>query len=165
MSKFIRGLIGAIGLFALLTYFYQIVSTWLFHDYAVIWFSEVAVYGLMWAMLVAASELVRVDGHIRADFLVSRLSAAAQRRLEIFSCSVGVVFGLLMLWHGTFLTLDAWELNERSPTTLAFPLWVYYSAIPVSGALLAPRFAIRLWRWSFRYDPGAMRLSHPAEVS
>lgn len=163
MSKLVRGLIGVIGLVSLLGYLYQIVSTWLFRDDAVIWFAEVAVYALTWAMRIACSELVRIDGHIRADFLVSRLSLATQRRLEIFNCIVGLGFAGLMIRHGWTVTADAYAWDDRSPTGLAFPLWIYYSAAPVCGALLLVRYVQRLRLYMFRFDPRTMMIAAHSE--
>ncbi|HEY0212427.1 MAG TPA: TRAP transporter small permease [Paenirhodobacter sp.] len=159
LSKFLRQIVGLIGLVTMLLYFYQIVSTWLFHAYSIYWFAEVAVYALTWAMFVASADLVKIDGHIRADFCVSRFSNPTQRWCEVFNCTVGLCFGLLMLWYGWQLAYDAWDWDERSPTGLAFPLWIYYTAAPISGALLTYRYIERLWLYLTAYDPQSMALT------
>ncbi|MTH80013.1 TRAP transporter small permease [Paracoccus aestuariivivens] len=158
LSKILRQLTGVIGLLSLLLYFYQIVSSWLFHAWSIPWFAEVAVYAITWAMFLAVSELVAQDGHIRADFVISRLSVPAQRRCELINCGFGVGFSALMLWYGWLLTWDAWIWDDRSPTGIAFPLWIYYSCAPISGALMLYRYCIRLGQYLFAFNPTTMKL-------
>lgn len=159
LSKLVRQVTGLIGLASLLLYFYQIVSTWLFHAYSIPWFAEVAVYALTWAMFVAAGEIVAGDGHIRADFLISHMSSEAQRRCELVNCTFGIGFSALMLWYGWVLTQDAWVWDDRSPTGLAFPLWLYYSAAPIGGALMLYRYVERFRAYVWAFDPETMKLS------
>ena len=50
--------------------------------------------------------------------------------------------------------------DERGSTALAFPLWVYYSALPAGGMLMAIRYSIRLYRYLFRFGPKTMTVGH-----
>ncbi|WP_238123208.1 MULTISPECIES: TRAP transporter small permease [unclassified Xanthobacter] len=164
IAKAQRLFIGIIGAVALAMYSYQIISLWLFRDYAITWFAEVAVYMLVWAMFVGVSELVRVDSHIRADFVISHLSVRTQRWFELINCLVGIIFSVCLIWYGWKITFDAFDLDERSPTGLAFPLWIYYSAAPVGGALLLLRYVQRFWAYLMRFDEKTMALHTAVEI-
>lgn len=159
LSKIVRQVTGLIGLLSLLLYFYQIVSTWAFHALSIPWFAEVAVYAITWAMFLVVGELVSEDGHIRADFLISKMTGPAQRRCELINCTFGIGFSLLMLWYGWQLTWDAWVWDDRSPTGLAFPLWIYYSCAPVSAILMLYRYCGRFGRYLLAFDPDTMKLA------
>jgi len=164
IAKAQRLFVGIIGAIALLMYTYQIISLWLFRTYGITWFAEVAVYMLVWAMFVGVSELVRVDSHIRADFLISHLSVRTQRWFELVNCLVGIVFAAGLIWYGWQMTFDAFDLDERSPTGLAFPLWIYYSAAPVGGAFLLLRYVQRFWAYLAHFDEKTMALHSAAEI-
>lgn len=164
LDVFLRVIIGAFGVAALLLYFYQIVSTWAFHDYSISWGAEMSIYLLVWAMFLACSELVRVDSHIRADFLISHLSVRTQRWLELVNCLVGIIFGLGLIWYGWQATFDAWDLDERSTTALMFPMWLYYASAPAGGVLIVLRYVERFGRYAIAFDEQTMALHSAAEV-
>jgi TRAP-type C4-dicarboxylate transport system permease small subunit len=37
-------------------------------------------------------------------------------------------------------------------------MWLYYGALPVGAALMSVRYASRLWRYCFRFDPARMTI-------
>ncbi len=165
LSILLQWVMGAFGVSALLLYAYQILSSWAFHAYSISWGAELSVYLLVWAMFLACSELVRVDAHIRADFLIAHVPARIQRWLEVVNCTVGVLFGLGLVWFGWQATFDAWELGERSSTALMFPMWLYYAAAPVGGALVTLRCLQRLLRYLTAFDARTMSLhASPVEI-
>jgi C4-dicarboxylate transporter, DctQ subunit len=54
----------------------------------------------------------------------------------------------------------AMMLDQRSPTDLQFPMWIYDSAVPAGGALMFIRYLRRLARFLFAYDPATMAIGH-----
>jgi C4-dicarboxylate transporter DctQ subunit len=158
-----RWIVGVLGAFALLLSVWQIVGRYISRDLAMPWAEELAVYVIIWAALLTASQLVRNDGHVRADIIVRLLRPERQRALEIVNCILAVVFCAALAWYGWLATLDAWEIGEKSMTALAFPMWLYYAALPVAAALMTVRYAIRLFEWSFRFDPRTMAVQSGRE--
>jgi TRAP-type C4-dicarboxylate transport system permease small subunit len=67
-------------------------------------------------------------------------------------------FCLGLLWFGVQIVTDAWGLDERSETVLAFPMWIYYSALPAGALLMSIRYVIRLYRYIFAFDPATMTI-------
>jgi C4-dicarboxylate transporter DctQ subunit len=55
------------------------------------------------------------------------------------------------------------QLDEHSSTDFSFPMWIYYSALPVGGLLMTVRYCIRLYRYLFAFDPETMTIGHTAE--
>lgn len=164
LGMLLRVVIGGFGVAALLLYFYQIVSTWAFHEYSISWGAEMSIYLLVWAMFLACSELIRVDSHIRADFLITHVSVRTQRWLELVNCLVGLLFGAGLVWYGWQATYDAWDLDERSTTALMFPMWLYYAAAPTGGVFIVLRYLERFVRYAAAFDERTMALHSAAEV-
>ena len=65
-----------------------------------------------------------------------------------------------LAWYGYQIVDTAQMLDERSSTDLQFPMWIYYSALPVGGALMCVRYVFRLLRFCFAYDPETMVIGH-----
>ena len=132
------------------------VGRYIVPKYASGWSDEVTVYLAVWGIFIASSQLVRSDGHVRPDLVLRLLPPQVQRYVETFNCVVALGFCLGLTWYGVHIMVDAWNLDERSETVLAFPMWLYYAAMPTGGALMSLRYVIRLYRYLFRFDPRTM---------
>jgi C4-dicarboxylate transporter DctQ subunit len=82
-----------------------------------------------------------------------------------------MAFTFGMLWYGWQVVGTAILLDQTSSSDLQFPLWIYYLALPTGGALMLGRYAIRLVRYAFFFDPRTMTAGHipiheaPAELA
>ncbi len=65
-----------------------------------------------------------------------------------------------MVWYGWQIVETSWLLDETSSSGLAFPMWLYYAALPAGGALMVMRYLVRLYRYLFRFDPATMTAGH-----
>lgn len=157
-DRFERWMIGLLGGVGLLVYLTQIVGRYVTTavDFSV--GEELTVYIIIWAAFLTASLLVREDGHVRADLLLRMMRPARQRWVEIANCAIALGFCLGLTWFGYLVAWDSFDLGERSNTSLGFPLWVYYSALPFSAALMSIRYARRLWQFCFAFDPATMEV-------
>ena len=99
------------------------------------------VYLIVWGVMIISSQLVRTDGHVRPDLVLRLLRPRVQRWVEVFNCVVAL--GLLRR-HGVvrleIVRAPRWMLDERSSTDLQFPMWIYYTALPVGGVLMFVRY-------------------------
>ena len=157
-----RLLIGLLGASALGVGTYQVVGRYIDPRIAFPYGDEVVTYLTVWAVFLAASQLVRTDGHVRPDIVLRLLPAQGQRWVEAFNCCAALAFCIGLLIFGTAITSGSFDLDERSSTGLEFPLWIYYAALPTGGALMTVRYLLRLWRYLFRFDPATMVIA-PAE--
>jgi TRAP-type C4-dicarboxylate transport system permease small subunit len=151
-----RWLIGVLGAIGLGIYLMQILGRYLVPGADVAWGEELTIYIVIWATFLTASLLVREDGHVRADLLLRMMPVTRQRWVEIANCVIALVFCLALAWFGWLAAKDSFDLSEKSNTILAFPLWVYYAALPTAALLMSVRYALRLWQFCFRFDPEHM---------
>ncbi|MEP5453731.1 TRAP transporter small permease, partial [Roseibium sp.] len=98
------------------------------------------------AMLLTGGILVRENAHIRVDLVLRVLTPRWLSAVEIFNCTVGVVFCTAMAWFGYEVVQFAIEFGERSETSLQIPMAFYFSCLPVAMALMALRYVIRLFQ-------------------
>jgi C4-dicarboxylate transporter, DctQ subunit len=158
-----RTLVGLLGAIAMIVGIVQVTGRYFFPAYAISWAEEVIVYLIVWGVMIISSQLVRSDGHVRPDLVLRLVGPGGQRWLEAFNCLVALIFCIGMAWYGFNIAYSSWLLDEHSSTDLSFPMWIYYSALPAGGVLMTVRYAIRLYRYLFRFDPATMTVGHTAE--
>jgi C4-dicarboxylate transporter DctQ subunit len=151
-----RTLVGVLGAVALLIAVVQVFGRYIDPAGAITWAEEVIVYIAVWAVMIAASQLARTDGHVRPDLVLRMLPPGAQRWVEMFNCLVAIAFTFGMVWYGWQVVDTAQMLDQRSSSDLQFPLWIYYAALPTGGLLMLTRYVIRLVRYAFLFDPATM---------
>ena len=151
------GLLGALALLAGVT---QVAGRYIAPEHAITWAEEVIVYLIVWAVMIVSSQLVRTDGHVRPDLVLRLLPPQAQRVVEIVNSIIALVFCAGLVWYGWQIVELAQMLDQRSPTDLQFPMWIYDAALPTGGLLMALRYAGRIWRFLFAYDPATMVIGH-----
>ena len=155
-----RLLVGLLGAGALIIAAVQLFGRYVDPAGAINWAEEVIVYVAVWAVMLTASRLVRTDGHARPDLVLRLLRPGAQRWVEMFNCVVAIAFTAGMVWYGWRVVGTALLLDQRSPSDLQFPMWIYYAALPGGGALMLVRYLIRLYRYVFVFDPATMAVGH-----
>jgi C4-dicarboxylate transporter DctQ subunit len=159
-----RTLVGVLGAVALLIAVVQVIGRYITPAGAITWAEEVIVYIAVWAVMLAGSQLVRRDGHVRPDLVLRLLGPGAQRWVEMFNCLVAITFTFGMVWYGWQVVDTAQMLDQRSSSDLQFPLWIYYMALPTGGLLMLIRYVIRLLRYAFLFDPATMSVGHALAI-
>ena len=139
-----QALVGVLGLAALAFALWQIVSRYFLPQDSISYAEEVIVYLVIWAIMIVSSQLVRSDGHIRPDLVLNVVSPRLARWMEVFNCIAAVAFCSALIWYGREVVEIALLIDERSASDLRFPMWIYYSALPVGGLLMLIRYVIRL---------------------
>jgi C4-dicarboxylate transporter DctQ subunit len=158
-----RFLIGLLGAAAMLIGLAQVVGRYIAPRYAISWAEEVIVYLIVWGIMLAASQLVRTDGHVRPDLVLRAVSPAVQRWMEVANCIAALAFCLGLAWYGWSIVETSWMLDERSSSNVQFPIWLYSAAVPTGAALMSGRYVIRLYRYLFAFDPTTMTVGHIPE--
>lgn len=136
---------GVIGLVALLLLCFEVVARYFAPGILPDWGSEVVIYLTVWALFLIVGELAMNGGHVHADFVVARLNERLQRRLGLLAALGGLVFSVLFLWYGYEVVAFAHMIGEEGDSTLRFPKWIYYLALPLGMALQCVGYIARLW--------------------
>lgn len=145
-------IMGAFAASALALICYEVVARYFFPSMLKDWGSEVIIYFTVWAMLIAGGQLVLSARHIRADLVIRRLPERLQRALELFNLVVGLLYCGLVAKFGYDVVIFARMIDERSESSIQFPMWIFYIALPLAFGLMAIRYCLRLYRFVFRFD-------------
>ncbi|MDD9853816.1 MAG: TRAP transporter small permease [Deltaproteobacteria bacterium] len=136
--------IGVLALAALGIALYGTLTRYMLPHFAADWSEEAFVYAVIWAIWLSGGRLVVTGGHVRSDWLLRVLGGRAARALEALHATLGFAFCIAFCFFGFDVVRLALQLNERSDSTLHFPMALYYLAMPVGLLLMAARYATHL---------------------
>ncbi|MEO6032671.1 MAG: TRAP transporter small permease [Burkholderiaceae bacterium] len=106
--------------------------------------AEMVEYALFGATFLAAPWLLRVNGHVQVDFLVTALPPRVGAAIRRFGDAIGLAVCVVLLVYAVRVAWRALEAGNIVLKTMIFPEWWLYAVIAVSMALLALEFARRL---------------------
>jgi len=102
-----------------------------------IWANDVAtmIYGAHF--FLAGAYTLKLQKHIRTDFLSRNWSLKTQVRMDLAQYLLVFLPGMVMLTYiGLEYAWESWELREQLMTTWRPPAYLYKAVIPVSSALI-----------------------------
>jgi TRAP-type C4-dicarboxylate transport system permease small subunit len=113
------------------------------------WSEEVPRYLLIWVSFLGAAACVDLRDHIAFDYLYNRFPAPVRSAIQLLINAAIFGFGWIMLLYGIrFVEQFGGDFMESIPFT---NVW-YYTALPVSGALMmlySLRDQLNVW---FRHE-------------
>jgi len=154
ITRIARILAGVIGLAALLLLCFEVIARYFAPHILPDWGAEVVIYLTVWALFLVAGELALNGGHVHADFVVDRLNPRPKWATGLLATLAGLVFSVLFLWYGYEVVDFAHMIGEEGDSTLRFPKWIYYLALPVGMALQCLGYLAR--GWAEIKEPGSM---------
>ena len=126
-------------------------------NYVASWSEEVPRYLLIWISFLGAAVCVDLKDHIAFDYLYKRFAAPLRAAVQLLINAAIFAFGYIMLVYGIrFVQAFGGDFMESIPFT---NVW-YYTALPVSGALImlySLRDQLNVWFVGERrleHDPG-----------
>lgn len=106
--------------------------------------ADLVEYALFAATFLAAPWLLRQNGHVQVDFLVTALPARWGSAMRRLADAIGLVVCLVLLVYAVRVTWLSWTSGNIVLKTVVFPEWWLYAVIVVSMFLLSLEFLRRL---------------------
>ncbi|TWT08664.1 TRAP transporter small permease [Reyranella sp. CPCC 100927] len=110
------------------------------------WLIELTEYLMYAGTFLAAPWVLRQGSHVRVDILLVAVPKRLAVRLEQAVDLCGLLISLVLLYYGSAVVADAWRSGMVQYKTWYVPEWLLLLAIPVSAALLAAEFVLRVLR-------------------
>jgi C4-dicarboxylate transporter DctQ subunit len=126
------------------------------------WAQEACIYMFIWMAKFGAAYGVRTGIHVGVDVFINQLKDKARAKFVIIGLLGGALFtgiigtlGLKFVWEvglryavATALGFD-WPGLTEGPTSpdLEWPVWIFYSAIPLGSYLMCFRFLQVTWNF------------------
>jgi TRAP-type C4-dicarboxylate transport system permease small subunit len=106
---------------------------------------ELVEYALFASTFLAAPWLLRHNGHVQIDFLVTALPQRLQPGVRRVGDAVGLAVCAVLFVYAVRVTHGAWQSGSLVLKTVIFPEWWLFAVIAVSMALLMAEFVRRLF--------------------
>jgi C4-dicarboxylate transporter DctQ subunit len=143
--------VGILGLAAVACSFYGVVLRYVFRA-TPDWIDEITIYMIIWSVFISASILAEERGHVAATVLVERFPLRVRRTLAVFNGILALGFCGIISVYGFWIVWQTYACNEKSPTSLHFPLWIAYLSVAVGCTLVGIRYVIRVYRLLFQFQ-------------
>jgi C4-dicarboxylate transporter DctQ subunit len=118
-----------------------------------LWVLQWTEYGLLWFTFLGAAWLLREEGHIRIDTVISLFNAKRRHKVGIIDDILGFIVSAIIFWFGTLHTIDLYQrgiMEVKGTTVLKFP---FFLIIPLGGLALSIQFG-RHFLKKIRSKPG-----------
>ena len=150
-------LAAALIAFIMLSVSYEVVMRYFFNRPPV-WVIDITEILLLYIAFLAVAWLLREEGHIRMDMVLTQLKPRPQALLNIITSTICAIIFLIVTWYGARLTLEYFQTGYFLPTHLKIPQGFVASIIPVGSFM----FSIQFLRRAYGYS-GSLRASHDRE--
>ena len=104
------------------------------------WITEIGSYVLLYVTFLAAAWVLRADGHVSMDSIVSLFSPKTQSFIHLVTSSVSALVCLILAWLGVRVSWELFQTGYFTPTMLELPKWFLTAIIPAGFFLLGVQF-------------------------
>jgi len=117
---------------------------------------ELTEFSLLWITFLGAAWLLRKDGHVNIDLVITRLEPRSRILANIVTFSISTILFGIITWYGVKVTLQDFQTNFILGTVLEPPKWPVEAIIPIGSFLLF----IQLLRKTYGHLVSWKALSH-----
>jgi C4-dicarboxylate transporter, DctQ subunit len=156
ISKIEHALVAILAVSALLLAVWEMFMRYYFAGYLPDWTAEIVVYLITASVMLSGGRLVAESRHVSADMFLTRFSAGQQRVFQILFCLIGLFVTAIFVERGIGITEFAYRLDERSDSSLQFPVFIYYAFVPIAFSMMFLHYLARLARYIYAFDAKTM---------
>lgn len=156
LKKTEQVLMAILASISLLMAVWEMFMRYYFPSFLPDWTSEVVIYLITAAVMLSGGVLVSENRHVHADLFLRMVPPSQQRYLEMAFCLIGLAICFIMVKGGVGIVEFAYRLDERSDSSLQFPVFIYYLSVPTAFGLMAIHYIHRLLAYIFAFDIDTM---------
>jgi len=105
-----------------------------------IWAVEVTEYAMLYITFLGSAWLLREDGHVRIDLLLSFLNPKSQALLNSITSVFGVIVCSVLVFFGTWITWLHYQKGLTTFSAMELLKWPFLIVIPFGSLLLLIQF-------------------------
>lgn len=118
---------------------YEVVSRYFFQQ-PTVWSVEFCEYMLFLLAFLATTWVLKKGAHINVTILLERLSPRTRIYCNLFSCFMGILISLIILWFSLKTSVENYVDGVKIVKTYALPKWIFLSFISFGYLLLMVEF-------------------------
>ena len=125
---------------------FQVFGRYIF-SYSTKWVVEVTEYSLLWIGFLGAAWVLKVEGHVTMDLVLSKFKLKYQALINSITSMVGTAICLIITWYSASVTLDLFQRGVLCPSILEPPKFAVSIIIPIGSFLLSVQFLRRTYKY------------------
>jgi len=118
---------------------FNVVMRYLFNQPQV-WAIELSEYAIFYITFLGSAWLLKEDGHVKVDWVLSRLGDRNAALLETINSILGALLCMIITWYGIETTWSHYIRGIYRITVLETPTFLILAVIPVGALLLSIQF-------------------------
>lgn len=104
------------------------------------WVKETSEYILVFLGFLVAAWILKDDGHVKMDLVLSRLGPRGQAMMSIVTSAISTLVVLIVSWYSLKVTVDFYRTKLLTPSVLELPKWIFILPMFVGSLLLGAQF-------------------------
>lgn len=108
------------------------------------WAVELSEYIMLYLTFLVAPWVLKHDGHVRVDVLLSRLGPRSNLLADVITTIVATVACLVLFWFSLGVTVESYQRGVTLMKILQVPEYLLLAVIPLGSLLLSLRLVCRL---------------------
>jgi len=104
------------------------------------WMLEITEYAMLYIPFLGAALVLKEDGHIRIDLVITFFSERFRGRLNVVTSFVGGVVMGVYTWFGAQVTIDYFRRGVPALESLKTPMFLILMIIPIGGFFFSIQF-------------------------
>ena len=104
------------------------------------WMLEITEYAMLYIPFMGAAFVLKEDGHIRIDLVITFFSERVRGWLNVVTSLVGGIVMCVYTWFGAQVTLDYFRRGVPSLESLKTPMFLILMIIPIGGFFFSIQF-------------------------
>jgi len=118
-----------------------------FFDWPQMWVTQVTECLLLYITFLGSAWLLREEGHVKVDILLTRLKPRTGAFLGIIGSFIGVIVCVVITISGFVLSWHYFQKGMYTPTIMEIPLAAIIVIIPIGSLMLLVQFIRRTCRF------------------
>lgn len=135
-------LAGGILIFIMLSVGLEVIAR-TFLDRPQMWVTEITECMLLYITFLASAWLLREEGHVKVDIILSRLGSKTKAFLDIISSVLGMFVSIVLTVYGFQVAWDCYQRHLYTPTAMEIPVAAIIIIIPIGSLMLSLQFLRR----------------------
>jgi len=111
----------------------------------IFWMIEITQYAMVFILFLGAAWLLRQDGHVVMDVLITRLGQKSQNLANVITSILGAIVCLIITWYGVKVNWDYIQIDYIYSATLEIPAFLLQAVVPLGTFLLFIQFLRRAY--------------------
>lgn len=100
------------------------------------WVVEICEYILLYMTFMIAAWVLKGEGHVRMDLVLSRLNPRTQSLMNAITSGISAIVCFILAWFGIRVTWELFKTKYFTPTLLELPKSIIVAIISVGSILL-----------------------------